>query len=318
MTAVITKCLGLRQLPIGVASVMLGTGCAAFTGNIEPLSAMICLLFVISMQITVNVAYRYYDEKHGYGSNIDDGLGTEVRGMPMISMLREMFLSIALISAMLGLTLAAMGGWLIILVDVAVIAGVYFSAAAAAPASRSPYGIFFQFIFYGPMAVLTTCYIQTRHESISSIWSWELMGCAVWLSIALGLMTVNTFLCEEFGSYSPDKSNGKRTFVAAYGRHKTRRLFLVNAIGSFLATCLFGLDFLQLNRAWLLVIPAICVAWYFFIWLRLKPESGKGFRGITEECLANELLYAISFLIIAIAIAPQGTTPRVLISNWLL
>lgn len=315
MKTVISKCLGLKQLSLGAASVILGTGCAAYTGNIEPLSAMMCLLFVVSMQITLNVAYRYYDEKNGYGGNIDDGFGAEERGMPMLTLLREMYLSSALIAAMLGLTLAAMGGWLIILVDLAVIAGVYFCAASAAPASRAPYGILFQFMFYGPLAVLTTCYIQTNHEYISSVWSWELMGPAVWLSVAMGLLTVNIFLSEEFSSYFQDKRNDKRTFVAVFGRRRGRAMFLINGIGFYAFTWVFAADFFLPERSWMLVCPTVCFVWNLFIWLKLKPDAQQGMPGITRQTMWNALFYAISFLAVAIAVAPEGTTPRAFFFN---
>lgn len=55
----------LRTLPVSVAGVIAGTGCAIMLGSFKAVPALTCLSFAILAQIASNFGNEYYDFKNG-------------------------------------------------------------------------------------------------------------------------------------------------------------------------------------------------------------------------------------------------------------
>ena len=55
----------LRTLPVSIAGVLAGCGCAIWQGGFSPIPALLCLLFALSAQIASNFGNEYYDFKNG-------------------------------------------------------------------------------------------------------------------------------------------------------------------------------------------------------------------------------------------------------------
>ena len=59
------EAMRLRTLPVSVAGVIAGTGCAIMLGSFKTVPALLCLLFAMLAQIASNFGNEYYDFKNG-------------------------------------------------------------------------------------------------------------------------------------------------------------------------------------------------------------------------------------------------------------
>ena len=59
------EAMRLRTLPVSIAGVIAGTGCAIMLDSFKALPAFLCLLFAILAQIAANFGNEYYDYKNG-------------------------------------------------------------------------------------------------------------------------------------------------------------------------------------------------------------------------------------------------------------
>ena len=59
------EAMRLRTLPVSVAGVIAGTGCAVWHNGFKALPAILCLLFAILAQIASNFGNEYYDYTKG-------------------------------------------------------------------------------------------------------------------------------------------------------------------------------------------------------------------------------------------------------------
>lgn len=59
------EAMRLRTLPVSVAGVIAGTGCAIMLDSFKAVPALTCLLFAILAQIAANFGNEYYDFRNG-------------------------------------------------------------------------------------------------------------------------------------------------------------------------------------------------------------------------------------------------------------
>ena len=115
------EAMRLRTLPVSVAGVAAGTGCAIYHHGFAVVPMIICLAFAIIAQIASNFANEYYDFKNGFDRKGREGYrrGVTEGDISPSAMKRATYLLLA-IDAVLGCSLIAWGGWWLIAVGVAV------------------------------------------------------------------------------------------------------------------------------------------------------------------------------------------------------
>ena len=100
------EAMRLRTLPVSIAGVIAGTGCAIMLDSFNALPAFLCLLFAILAQIAANFGNEYYDYKNGIDRKGRAGFrrGVTEGEIDPQSMKRATFVVLALNSS-LGLAL---------------------------------------------------------------------------------------------------------------------------------------------------------------------------------------------------------------------
>ena len=59
------EAMRMRTLPVSIAGVLAGWGCAIWQGKFSIIPALLCLFFAIAAQIASNFGNEYYDFKNG-------------------------------------------------------------------------------------------------------------------------------------------------------------------------------------------------------------------------------------------------------------
>ena len=292
---------------LGIGCVLTGTACAALHGNTEILPASICLIFVMFAQLAGNFYYRYYDltnsPEHSSHQRFD---GHSSKDSALI--LKECSFACALLAAMSGLTIAAMGGALILSVGLFTSLIAWLGVGGSVPLLRTPYGIVCPFILFGPICVISTSLIQSMHEASQPL-NWFDIAPALYMSIVMGLMCVNATMLYGYANYRTDKRISKQTLTTTIGRKKSRTLFLCNSVICTAVTIAMCLQ-LNLDVNGMEMLPSvICLIIDIYIWFRMKHGHAQELRNIVDMGNFNVLLMGLlSFIIFELTGAPDDST----------
>lgn len=274
-----------RTLWAAVAPVMIGTAAAYDIGGLHYLSATVALFSAIMIQIGTNLANDYFDFKKG--SDQKDRLGpTRVTQAGLVSpdAIRRATVIAFGLAFVGGIYLVSRGGWPIVIVGLlSILFGVLYTAG---PLSLSYTGLadIFVLIFFGPVAVAGTYYVQTL----------EFSHTVAWAGVAPGLFSTAILTVNNLRDIESDTRAKKRSLAVRFGVRFARYEYAV----CMMLGCLWPLGFLYgVNRhpfsliATMAVIPAL--------FLINKTNSSEGV--VLNDVLAGTgkvlLLYSALFTI---------------------
>ena len=150
-----------RTLPAAVGPVLVGVGLAIGDGVFRPLPALAALTGALLLQIASNLANDYYDFVKGYDQTDRKGpLRVALSGLISLKELRLGLILVLALSAVIGLYLIYVGGWLILIVGVAAMICAVIYSGGPFPLSAHGLGDLFVFLFFGLAAVAGTYYVQ--------------------------------------------------------------------------------------------------------------------------------------------------------------
>ena len=237
--------LAARPATLPAAAVPVLVGAAAAISQGVPFRA---LVFAVTMaaalliQIGTNFANDYSDFHRG--ADNDGRLGpTRVTQTGMISKqaVRQGIVAAFGFAAVLGLYLAWIGGWTIVVIGIlAIISGIAYTGGPW-PFGYHGLGDVFVFIFFGVVAVCGTAFLQ------AGAWSPFVLV----LSVPVGLLVTNILVVNNLRDLPTDRSAGKKTLAVQMGDGATRAEYvLVTAIAYIVPTVL---AFSSQSRRWLLL-----------------------------------------------------------------
>jgi 1,4-dihydroxy-2-naphthoate polyprenyltransferase len=239
-------------LPAAAVPVFVGAGAAVGLGaTFKPLVFAVTLICALLIQIGTNFANDYSDFHRG--ADHEGRLGpTRVTQSGLISQdsVRRGIIVAFGISLLLGLYLALIGGWPIVLIGaLSILSGLAYTGG---PFPFGYYGLgdVFVFVFFGLIAVTGTAYLQ------NGVWS----TFAFILSIPIGLLVTNILVINNLRDLPTDLAAGKRTLATRIGDKGTRTqysLFLAVAYASVMPLALGNQSHYWLLLPWLTLPIAI-------------------------------------------------------------
>lgn len=217
------EAMRLRTLPVSIAGVIAGGGCAAYYHSFKPLPFLICMLFAVMAQIVSNFANEYFDFKNGLDKKGREGFRrgvTEGDISPRAMLTATLTLLAA--TCLVGLTLILWGGPQLIIIGIAIACFALAYSAGPWPLSHHGLGDITVIIFFGLVPVMLTTYLQTG--------SWQMWPLALPVSLAIGLMAADVLIVNNYRDADDDKAVGKRTSVVILGRKVMGRVYFANGI----------------------------------------------------------------------------------------
>jgi 1,4-dihydroxy-2-naphthoate octaprenyltransferase len=235
-----------KTLWASIAPVIIGTAMAYSDGEWDLLIALLTMLSAMMIQIGTNFANDYYD--YFKGADTKERIGpTRATGSGLVkpeTMKIAFYLAFGL-SVILGLYLISRGGWPILIVgSLSILFGILYTGGPF-PLGYKGLGEIFVLIFFGPVAVAGTYYLQTLDINLAVI----LAGLSPGL-ISTALLTVN-----NLRDIHTDKKAGKRTLAVRFGPIFARIEYLI----SILIACLMPLILLIVDPAHPYSLAAILV-----------------------------------------------------------
>lgn len=198
-----------KTLPAAVAPVVIATAMAFGDGLWHWPTALICLMTAVSIQIGTNLANDYYDFKKGTDTAERVGpVRVTQAGLIKPETVRNAFAGVFALTMLGFLLLVQRGGWSIGLLGVICILSGIFYTAGPRPLGYLGLGDLFVLIFFGPVAVAGTYFVQT----------YELNYAVVLAGLGPGLISVAILAVNNYRDIDGDRQAGKKTLAVRFGR----------------------------------------------------------------------------------------------------
>ena len=275
-----------RTLPASVAPVLIGVVLAYTDGVGHGLAALFALIGAILIQIGTNYANDYFDFVNGADTAERVGPRRLVQsGLVRPETMRRAAIIVFGLAVLVGLYLAARGGWPIVLVGVAsILCGLLYTGGPFPLGYRGLADVFV-LLFFGPVAVAGTYYVQ----ALDVDWRPIVAGLGPGL-ISTAILAVNNLRDRE-----TDAKAGKRTLAVRLGVRFTRLEFTICVVVAcltplvFLASGVAGAGML-LPLLTLLALPSV----HRTVW---GDADGAALNGALAETGKLLMLYAVLFCI---------------------
>jgi len=197
-----------KTLWAAVGPVMIGTAMAHGDGSMHGYSALACLAGAILLQIGTNFCNDYADFKKGADSTSRVGPARAVAsGWITPGQMFQATILVFVLAAIVCGYLVYRGGWPFIILGVlSITAGIIYTAGPY-PLAYVGLGDLFVLVFFGPVAVAGTYYVQTTEFS----WLPVLAG------LGPGLLSVAILTVNNLRDVEGDREAGKRTLIVRFG-----------------------------------------------------------------------------------------------------
>lgn len=284
------EAMRLRTLPVSIAGVIAGTGCAIMLDSFKALPAFLCLLFAILAQIAANFGNEYYDYKNGIDRKGRAGFrrGVTEGEIDPQSMKRATFVVLALAAAV-GCTMLLYGPWWLVIVGVLIMIFALAYSAGPYPLSHHGLGDLAVVIFFGIIPVTFTCFLQSGNM--------EGMTIIIPTSVAVGLLAANVLIVNNYRDMEDDAAVGKRTTVVIFGRRFMGLAYLLSGI----AGMVLMIPVWASLTSWALTVPLIYIILHIKVWLKLREATGAGLNPLLGRTAVNLLIFSVLFLCMSLS-----------------
>ncbi len=220
-----------KTLGAAVAPVLVGTGMAVEAGAWHPLSAALALAGAILIQVGVNYHNDYAD--YVQGADTEDRVGplrVTQAGLVAPETMRRATILVFGLAVLTGVYLIYRGGWPILFVGLASIGAATWYTAGRYSLAALGLADLFVFVFFGPVAVGGTYYVQ----ALALPWTVLVAGAGP------GLLSIAILLVNNVRDVVQDRAAGKRTLVVRLGRRFGVVAYGVCVVGALLLAALLA------------------------------------------------------------------------------
>lgn len=197
-----------KTLPAAAAPVVIGCAMAYADNGFHMLSAVAALIGALFIQIGTNLANDYFDFKKGIDQ--PDRLGpTRVTQSGMVTQSQiKLATTIAFgIAFLMGIYLVYRGSWPIVIIGLlSILFGILYTGGPA-PLGYTGLADIFVLIFFGPVAVGGTYYVQTLTITTPVLIA----------GLAPGLFSIAILTVNNLRDIETDRRSGRKTLAVRFG-----------------------------------------------------------------------------------------------------
>jgi len=204
---------------------MIGTAFAYRDGLPHLPTALLCLLAAITIQIGTNLANDYFDCKKG--ADTSDRIGpvrVTAQGLVAPETMKRAFILAFGLAAALSIPLILRGGWPILIVAIlSILSGILYTAG---PRSLGYLGLgeIFVLIFFGPVAVGGTYYVQ----------SLQMDSLVILEGFGPGFFSMAILVVNNLRDIESDRRSGKKTLAVRFGRTFAKVEYVFAVLAAYL------------------------------------------------------------------------------------
>jgi 1,4-dihydroxy-2-naphthoate octaprenyltransferase len=279
-----------KTLPAALSPVIVGAAAAAGDGAFALLPALAALAGALLLQIGVNLANDYFDYHSGIDTAERKGpLRVTQAGLIPPAQVRAAMAATFAAATLVGVYLVARGGVPILAVGVASILSALAYSGGPWPLASHGVADLFVFVFFGPVAVCGTYFVQAGSLS----WAPALA------SIGPGLLITAILVVNNLRDIDTDARAGKRTLAVRLGARGALGEYVVLLAGAFLAAPLLLAGGVR-GAAILLPLLALPLALPLVRTLATRREDGPAMNAALAGTARLTLVYC---LLLAVGLA---------------
>jgi 1,4-dihydroxy-2-naphthoate octaprenyltransferase len=222
-----------RTLPAAVGPVLVGLGVAIGAGVFLPLPALAALAVALLLQVASNLANDLFDFRSGVDSA--DRVGPPRAAALGLLSQRELAAGIAVVVALAGLVglyLVSVGGWPILVLGALAIVSAVAYTGGPWPYGYRGLGEVFVFVFFGPVAVAGTTWLQTL-----TLEPLALVAC-----VPVGALITAILVVNNLRDIVQDRRAGKLTLAVRLGERGAVAEYGLLLAGAYLTPILLLLS----------------------------------------------------------------------------
>jgi 1,4-dihydroxy-2-naphthoate octaprenyltransferase len=235
-----------RTLPAAIAPVLLGVAVAISEGGFHLVAALCAICGALAIKVGTDYANDYFDFKNG--ADTEERVGPRratQAGLVAPSTMRAAFIIAFAVAVLFGTYLVWRGGWPVVVIGVlSVLSGVLYTGGPK-PLGYLGLGDVFVLVFFGPVAVAGTVYVQTLQLS------WP----AVVVGLSPGLLSTAILVVNNLRDRHTDIGANKKTLAVRFGPRFVRGEYLFCVVVGLALPIVVGVQ--QGHIAALLVLLAI-------------------------------------------------------------
>jgi 1,4-dihydroxy-2-naphthoate polyprenyltransferase len=219
-----------RTLANSVVPVAVGTAAAFAADSAVWWKAGVALFVAFALQLGVNYANDYSDGVRGTDNErVGPFRLTGSGSAPPRQVLAAAWACFGA-AAVAGLVLVLVTAWWLVFLGAAAVAAAWYYTGGSRPYGYRGLGEVAVFVFFGPVAVVGTTFVQTWPEGVP----WQ-----TWpAGIAIGLLSCSMLVINNLRDLPSDAEAGKRTLAVMLGEARTRGLFVASIAAAFFAALL--------------------------------------------------------------------------------
>jgi 1,4-dihydroxy-2-naphthoate octaprenyltransferase len=201
-----------KTLPAAASGVLVATALAWLDGRFAAGPAAAAFAIALLLQIGSNLANDVYDAERGADTaeRLGPARATQSGWLTRAQVKRGMAVVFGVAFA-LGLYLTWVRGWLVLAIGCAAIVSAIAYTGGTYPLGYHGLGEVFVFIFFGPVAVVGTYWVQSGEAPF-----------AAWVaSVAIGLLVTAILVVNNLRDIEQDRAAGKRTITVRIGTRAT-------------------------------------------------------------------------------------------------
>ena len=280
------EAMRLRTLPVSLAGVICGCGCALLQGSFNAVTALLCVLFAALAQVASNFGNEYYDYRNGIDKKGREGFrrGVTEGEISPRAMKRATYATLSA-AAVVGCLMLFYGPWWLVLVGITIMLFALGYSAGPYPLSHHGMGDVAVIIFFGIVPVTFTCYLQTG--------SFNNLYITLPTSLAVGLLAANVLVVNNYRDMDDDKAVNKRTTVVIFGRRVMSWCYLLWGI---VAMAIMHPVWTELHL-WALPITVLYLILHTRNWLYLRRSTGAALNPLLGKTAITLLIFSLMFLI---------------------
>jgi 1,4-dihydroxy-2-naphthoate octaprenyltransferase len=263
-----------------VASALAFNGCYFYW---KP--AVICLVFAVIAQVISNFANDYFDYKKG--ADKEERLGPKravTEGWIAPKTMLCVTIGLLVTDLLVGLSLLHYvydGKTYFILIGILIAVFAVAYSGGPYPLAYHGWGDVCVLFFFGIVPVGFTYYAQAQQ------WTLPVTICG----IAVGLVTVNILVANNYRDRDSDAKAGKKTTIVLFGEQFGRMFYLFNGIIA-VVLCLYFLSEKAVGAA---VLPFVYLFFHIKTWREMiRIGSGKQLIGVLEKTSRNVLIFGLA------------------------
>ena len=283
------EAMRLRTLPVSLAGVICGCGCALLQGSFNAVTALLCVLFAALAQVASNFGNEYYDYRNGIDKRGREGFrrGVTEGEISPRAMKRATYATLSA-AAVVGCLMLFYGPWWLVLVGITIMLFALGYSAGPYPLSHHGMGDMAVIIFFGIVPVTFTCYLQTG--------SFNNLYITLPTSLAVGLLAANVLVVNNYRDMDDDKAVNKRTTVVIFGRKVMCWCYMLAGVAAMAAMTPVWIEL----RLWSLPIVLVYIVLHLKNWQYLKKAQGAALNPLLGKTAMTLLIFSLMLIVATI------------------